>query len=348
MSPRSKLSPRYQAKRRNRTMFVALMLAAPSVVLLAFYPLPRSNMAPRAGLAVADVQRWGFRLQRATPTTIPSSVDLLVVDYSADGATHHAAVAAFKARVRQPPRIVLAYLSIGEAEADRPYWSALWSVLPPTWLGPENEAWGSNYRVRYWLPSWQRLIFDPDPSLLQRLSEFHLRWLKAYLDQIIDAGFDGVYLDRVDAFAYWRDQRASAERDMVAFVKRISAYAKTRRPGFLIIAQNGEELLRHTDYIAAIDAVAKEDLLYGLSQRGQANTKAQIDSSVSYLAAARRAGRPVLVVEYLRDVELRSRAEARLHGLGFVPLVAPRQPYRRLVAGRLQRNPLARLVRALP
>lgn len=82
-------------------------------------------------------------------------------------------------------RIVLCYMSIGEAEDYRWYWDPSWATDPPSWLGPENPEWPGNYRVEYWDPEWQEIIYgSPD----------------AYLDRIIAAGFDGVYLDKVDSF----------------------------------------------------------------------------------------------------------------------------------------------------
>jgi cysteinyl-tRNA synthetase, unknown class len=59
---------------------------------------------------------------------------------------------------------------------------------------------------------------------------------------------------------------------MREFVISISRYSKSVSPGFLIIPQNGIELVSsnveaagppHAAYLAAIDANAQEDLLYG-------------------------------------------------------------------------------------
>lgn len=82
-------------------------------------------------------------------------------------------------------RLVLCYMSIGEAEDYRWYWQPEWESDPPSWLGPENPDWPGNYLVRYWYPEWQEIIFGSADS---------------YLDRILSAGFDGVYLDRVDAY----------------------------------------------------------------------------------------------------------------------------------------------------
>jgi len=87
-------------------------------------------------------------------------------------------------------RLVVCYMSIGEAEDYRYYWQSGWSVGNPEWLESENPDWAGNYKVRYWYSEWQDIIFGNDES---------------YLKLIIDAGFDGVYLDIVDAFEYFEE-----------------------------------------------------------------------------------------------------------------------------------------------
>ncbi|NLP05882.1 hypothetical protein GX411_08025 [Candidatus Fermentibacteria bacterium] len=82
-------------------------------------------------------------------------------------------------------RLVLCYMSIGEAEDYRWYWQPEWESNPPSWLGPENPDWPGNYLVKYWYPDWQAIIFGSADS---------------YLDRILAAGFDGVYLDKVDSY----------------------------------------------------------------------------------------------------------------------------------------------------
>ena len=60
------------------------------------------------------------------------------------------------------------------------------------WIEADNPEWGGNYKVHYWDGEWQSLIYGNE---------------NAYLDRIVDAGFDGVYLDIIDAFEYFEDQR---------------------------------------------------------------------------------------------------------------------------------------------
>ena len=88
-------------------------------------------------------------------------------------------------------RLVIAYTSIGEAEDYRYYWQDKWESSRPSWLEEENPNWPGNYKVQYWEKVWQDIIFGNDDS---------------YLQKILNAGFDGVYLDIIDAFEYFENQ----------------------------------------------------------------------------------------------------------------------------------------------
>ncbi|MGV3458927.1 MAG: endo alpha-1,4 polygalactosaminidase [Flavobacterium sp.] len=85
-------------------------------------------------------------------------------------------------------RMVICYMSIGEAEDYRYYWNNAWAASPPSWMAAENPDWPGNYKVRYWDSDWQGVIYKNSDS---------------YLDKILTAGFDGVYLDIIDAFEYF-------------------------------------------------------------------------------------------------------------------------------------------------
>ena len=85
-------------------------------------------------------------------------------------------------------RLVISYLSIGEAEDYRYYWDSNWNITKPSWLGDENPDWEGNFKVKYWIDEWQNVIYGNDES---------------YIKKILDAGFDGAYLDIIDAFDYY-------------------------------------------------------------------------------------------------------------------------------------------------
>jgi cysteinyl-tRNA synthetase len=97
-------------------------------------------------------------------------------------------VTALQTKANGGSRLVISYMSIGEAEDYRYYWQESWHTDPPEWLLEENPDWAGNYKVKYWHPEWQAIIFGNDTS---------------YLKRILDAGFDGVYLDIIEAFEYF-------------------------------------------------------------------------------------------------------------------------------------------------
>ncbi len=99
-------------------------------------------------------------------------------------------VSSLSIKPRGGERLVLAYMSIGEAEDYRYYWEESWSGSPPAWLHDENPEWEGNYLIEYWDPEWWNIILNGDDS---------------YLIRIVNAGFDGVYLDKVDSFESWED-----------------------------------------------------------------------------------------------------------------------------------------------
>lgn len=314
----------------KRTRLLALLLAATcgAAVILSLVPMTRGALPPRQGPPLNAATSWGYQLQRLDPKRVPAAADVLVIDYSRDGSQKKAwsaeAIEALRQRGSGRPRIVLAYLSIGEAESYRYYWQPQWGIAPPSWLGNENKEWQENYPVRYWEPAWQRIISNPSPSLLTILLESQIGWMKPYLDRVLEAGFDGVYLDRVDVYDTWKKSHRDAEADMMRFVAALSAYAKARKPGFLIVPQNGEELLRHAEYRKVIDGVAKEDLFYGVDGDESENSDEDVSRSTELLRRARQDGLPVLVVEYLRDAEKRAEVQRRLGEEGFLPLFARR------------------------
>lgn len=100
-------------------------------------------------------------------------------------------VASLKIKRKGGTRQVLCYVSIGEAESYRYYWRSGWKPGNPGFLDNENPDWEGNYKVRYWETEWQQIIFGDNQS---------------YLKRVLDAGFDGVYLDIIDAFEYFEEE----------------------------------------------------------------------------------------------------------------------------------------------
>lgn len=119
-----------------------------------------------------------------------TNYDLIIMDlfFHENSSFTASEVEQLRAKANGGKRLVVCYMSIGEAEDYRYYWQQDWNTNKPSWLDAENPEWEGNYKVKYWEKEWQDIIFGNDNS---------------YLKKIVDAGFDGVYLDIIDAFEYY-------------------------------------------------------------------------------------------------------------------------------------------------
>ncbi len=236
-----------------------------------------------------------------------SSYELAVIDYSADGSAEGAFTAAQVDTLRQRPcqRRVVAYLSIGEAEDYRWYWQRGWHTHPPAWLVEPDADWQGNYWVRYWDPRWQHIIYRS-------------------LDQIIAAGFDGIYLDRVDA--YEAPYAVGHEQEMVRLVTALADYARRRSPlgkDFGIFVQNAEGLAaNYPNYVALLTGIGKEELYIRATNlptpaSERANAEALLDRF-----RQRSQGHLVLTVDYADRPDLMRIAYEQARARGYVPYVA--------------------------
>jgi cysteinyl-tRNA synthetase, unknown class len=120
-----------------------------------------------------------------------TNYDALIMDLFFEGQQFTSSeIQQLKQKANGGKRMVICYMSIGEAEDYRYYWNSSWAASPPTWMAAENPDWPGNYKVRYWDDDWQDIIYKNSDS---------------YLDRILSAGFDGVYLDIIDAFEYFEE-----------------------------------------------------------------------------------------------------------------------------------------------
>ncbi|MCH9650813.1 MAG: endo alpha-1,4 polygalactosaminidase [Deltaproteobacteria bacterium] len=226
---------------------------------------------------LAAVNDWLYVLQPESPASITdiaaSAFDLVVMDYSADGSSEGAFTPQEISALKATGKVVIAYLSIGEAEAGRFYWDPAWvdqqpnDPDAPAWLGPFNPDFPDNYKVRFWMADWQEIIFGiaTGPTA-------------SYLDRIVDQGFDGVYLDIIDGFDFWsvdvpERSRDQTRVDMMTFVQGLAQYARVTRgiSNFLVFPQNGSDIILDGGgildapglaYLAVIDGIGVEDVFY--------------------------------------------------------------------------------------
>ena len=271
-------------------------------------PATESKTLPKAA-------KWAFVLQSdklsssadvAAARLAASDRDVIVMDFSFDGSLANKwsprQIQEIRSGSKSGPRKVLAYLSIGEAEDYRHYWQEDWDpehdgttdAGAPLFLLSENPHWSGNYKVRFWHPEWQSLVLK-------------------YLDIIQNQGFDGIYLDIVDGFEFFEkdpdsdtfhDNKTNPEtgnsyrRDMIQWVSRLASIARQKKPGFLIVPQNGFQLLEHPEYRKVISGIGIEDLY---TDGHQLQSQDSIRYKMHFLSQATADDIPVFVIDYSGD-----------------------------------------------
>jgi cysteinyl-tRNA synthetase len=307
-----------------RTWWIALLIALSGLGMACGGPGESTSVKqPLASLAPQIGGSWVYWLQAIDMEKLAARTEgFIVIDYSRDGTDKGAFSAKEIQALKEGPggkKRVLAYMSIGEAENYRFYWLPGWRPGNPQWLERENLSWPGNFKVHYWDPAWQRILLGTSES---------------YLDKILAMGFDGVYLDIIDAYEYFKGQgRGSAEGEMVTLVKAIATYANARKVEFLIIAQNAPELGRYADYLGALDGVAQEGLHYGYELEDKATPTDVAKQLQDFLDVFRMAGKLVLIVDYatspekVRDAYQGSWSKGYLATVTVVGLDRPPLPY---------------------
>ena len=295
--------------RQSSWVLFFFVLAALFAIAWPYRGLPAKWVAVKATeRPLAAVKSWHYQLDHIDVAKLAQiDANLLVIDYAKkDGKVplSRDEVAALKIAPDGNPRYVVAYLSVGESEEFRFYWNDDWKKSPPDWLGEENCAWPKARRVRYWQPGWKDINF---------------RAADSYLARIIEAGFDGVYLDRVDIYETFEKERVKARAEMIEHVAELARTARRLKPGFFIIPQNAESLLSDVNYRFVIDGLGKESLLHGNSATAKRNTREEIAWSLGQIRQLASDGKPTFAVEYLLDAHHIRDTEQELRRLRIVP-----------------------------
>lgn len=92
-----------------------------------------------------------------------------------------------KTKANGGKRLVISYINIGAAETFRYYWDSHWTLHHPAWIKKTYQGYDDEYWVEFWNEDWQKIIYGNDNS---------------YLKKILDAGFDGAYLDNVESYYF--------------------------------------------------------------------------------------------------------------------------------------------------
>jgi cysteinyl-tRNA synthetase, unknown class len=220
--------------------------------------------------AVRNGKSWSIQLQGDTRSIKKRNADVAVVDPD-----EVANPSKLKTKAKGGKRAVLAYISVGEAEEGRAYMKK----GGKKWLTGQGQGWAGNNKVRYWDPEWKAIV-------------------KSRVKQAMAAGYDGVYLDRIDTYERMKAPGGSRAA-MIKLVKEIATETRRNKSNAAVAVQNAEELLDDKGYVDTIDAVGKEDLYHGINHDGRRNSKESVRWSSNLLKKAKAKGKGIYVVEYV-------------------------------------------------
>ncbi len=109
------------------------------------------------------------------------------------------------------------------------------------------------------------------------------------------------------------EKEINYRKEMRDFVVEISETARIENPNFIVIPQNGVQLILQNrgvskigarEYLNAIDGVAQEDLFYGYPEINKLSPTSESSYLRSYLDFAKINSKNVLVIDYSSRLEL--------------------------------------------
>jgi cysteinyl-tRNA synthetase len=130
------------------------------------------------------------------------------------------------------------------------------------------------------------------------------------------------------------DRGADYREAMRALVSEIAVYAEARAPVFIIVPQNGEQLLTldgepegplAVPYLEAIDGQGRKDLFYGYSRDNVVTPQSETPRMRGFPDRAVSAGKTVLVTDYCSAVAYMDESYRRNREAGYVGFAAPRR-----------------------
>lgn len=202
-------------------------------------------------------------------------------------------------------RLLLAYLSVGEAENYRSYWQKNWKTGKPAWLGPTNPEWGGNYKVHYWDPAWRQIV---------RQSALNIQKL----------GFDGLFLDVVDGWEFWQKTHPEAKQAMIDLVLEVSRETRRGQADFGIVLNGGDGLLEDRQLLESITGVAKEEIFFGLGGDSKVTPAQFTKDCQQRLRPLIEARKLVLSIDYTRDPAQKRTAYEQARKNGYLEFIGAR------------------------
>lgn len=236
-------------RRRCLSLMLSLLILNISITFMAYGA--HANL--EQPLTISQIKYWGYQIQAlnepgAVDALANSSYDMLVLeptrtDWSSEDRNFDTQgmvqrLKETKASDGVHRKLIIAYIDIGEAEDWRWYWnwSKEWPVgdpLPADWpsyiVTHDPDGWAGNYPVAYWDDRWKDIIIYGQNQDSSPYGDY-----SSVIDEVIKSGFDGIYLDWVEAFEddavadAAQSQGKDPEVEMINFIREMREYAALR------------------------------------------------------------------------------------------------------------------------
>lgn len=165
-------------------------------------------------------------------------------------------------KLKDSEKVVIAYVSLGEAEDYREYWKDEWKTNKPSWIGNESKLWKGNFQVKELMSKeWT----DISKSILTKTKEL---------------GFDGILVGGI-----------STNDQVNLYIARVTEFVKKNDSNFKVYVQD----YFSNDIIDTIDGVVKQGLSYSLF--GVANKN--LEKDIEVLKSISSKGKKVFVIEFV-------------------------------------------------
>jgi len=204
---------------------ISVLLICGAVLSAYFYLLTRPE-------GLNAVKKWFILLDYRGAESLPDPSEVKKFDMAILDPDSHPPLEEIKDNI-----ILIAYLSVGEAEGYRGYWE---EIKDRPWVIGENPFWKENYYVDVRNKEWQKVILDE------------------VIPGIIEKGFKGIFLDTLDTSSMLEEkypiEHAGSDRAMIGLILAI----RESYPELFLISNNGFSILK--DIVPFLDGMLTEDI----------------------------------------------------------------------------------------
>jgi len=124
--------------------------------------------------------------------------------------------------LRKNHLILLAYISVGEAENYRGYWD---KIMDKPWVLEENPDWEGNFFVDVREPAWRQILIEE------------------VIPKIVEQGFQGLFLDTLDTAVYLEEKSPKKYDGSLEAMASLVGDIHQAFPKLMQLSNNGFEIL---------------------------------------------------------------------------------------------------------